>query len=99
MKYRLTRPAIRDLAEIGRYGMNRWGEQQAKRYAKSMAARMQWLCVNKALWHPREDVHEGVYCYREQSHMLWFREYPSGIEILRVLHVRMDPARHLTGEN
>jgi plasmid stabilization system protein ParE len=32
MKFRLTRPALRDLAEIGRYTREQWGKEQARDY-------------------------------------------------------------------
>ncbi len=95
MKIRLTRPAVRDLAEIGRYTRDRWGEKQARRYRAAISARLRWLCQNKSLWHARPELHEGICTYPEHSHVIVFKEYEDGIEILRILHERMDPARRL----
>ncbi len=95
MKFRLTRPAIHDLAEIGRYTLKNWGEQQAQRYRTALSARLKWLCKNQHLWRQHPQLQEGVYTCTEQHHVIVFREYREGIEILRVLHERMDPARHL----
>ncbi len=95
MKFRLTRPAIRDLAEIGRHTREKWGEKQARRYRTALTARLHWLCQNRSLWRERPELQEGVYAYREQSHVLVFREYEEGIEILRILHGRMDLMHHL----
>jgi toxin ParE1/3/4 len=94
MKFRLTRPAIRDLTEIGRYTRETWGEEQARRYRTAITARLKWLCRNKSLWRERPELREGVYTYTEQSHIIVFREYEEGIEILRVLHQRMDLVSH-----
>jgi toxin ParE1/3/4 len=95
MKVKLTRPAIRDLAEIGRYTRETWGDTQARRYHAALAARLRWLAGNKALWHQRPELADGVYTYSEQSHVIVFWEYAGGIEILRVLHGRMDLKQRL----
>ena len=95
MKFRLTRPAIRDLTEIGRCSRESWGEEQARRYRTAITARLRWLCRNKSLWRKRPELREGVFTYRDQSHVIVFWEYEEGIEILRVLHERMDLVRHV----
>ncbi len=95
MKFRLTRPAIRDLTEIGRYTRETWGEEQARRYRTAITARLKWLCWNKTLWRERPELREGVYTYPEQNHVIVFWEYEDGIEILRVLHQRMDLVSHV----
>ncbi len=90
MKFRLTRPAIRDLAEIGRYTRQTWSKEQARRYRAAMTERLKWLCRNRSLWRERPEIREGVYTYPEQRHVIVFREFDDGIEILRILHERMD---------
>ena len=95
MKFRLTRPALRDLAEIGRYTREQWGEEQARRYGITIAARLKWLCRNQPLWHERLELETSIFSYPQQSHMVVFRQCSIGIEVLRILHRRMDPARHL----
>ena len=90
MKVKFTRPAIRDLAEIGRYTRQTWGDTQTRRYRAALTARLRWLAGNKALWHARPELANGVYTYSEQSHVIVFWEYADGIEILRVLRARMD---------
>lgn len=97
IKVKLTRPAIRDLAEIGRYTRQNWGDTQARRYRAALTTRLRWLAGNKALWHERPELADGVYTYSEQSHVIVFREYADGIEILRVLHARMDLKQQLRG--
>jgi toxin ParE1/3/4 len=53
------------------------------------------LTRNRPLWQVRFDIAEGVYAYPERSHAIFFRTWDGGIEILRVLHRRMDFKRHL----
>lgn len=99
MRFRLTRPAVRDLAEIGRYTLENWGEEQARRYRASLSARLKWLCQNPSLWRERPEIRQGVYTYREQSHVIVFWKCEEGIEVLRVLHERMDLVSRLQGED
>ena len=59
--------------------------------------RFSWLLENQTLWRVRPDIAEHIHCYPEQSHVIYFRTLDSdkgGLEILRVLHVRMDPSEH-----
>ena len=95
MKYRLARSALRDLAQIGQYTRTTWGEEQARNYRDALKARFVWLTRNKSVWRRREEIGEGLYTYSEASHLIVFREYSYGIDILRVLHGRMDLRRHV----
>ena len=96
MIFRLTRPAIKDLAEIGKHTRKEWGDEQSKKYQIALSTRLKWLCRNKPLWRERPELQEGIYTYNEHSHIIVFLEYENGIEILRILHQRMDPVRHLS---
>ena len=95
MRYRLTRSARRDLEEISSYSTERWGAERAKVYLSALIARFAWLPRNRSLWRAREDIREGLFSYRESQHIIYFRSHREGIEIVRVLHARMDPDRHL----
>jgi toxin ParE1/3/4 len=41
-----------------------------------------------------DDIRPGYRRYAEGSHIIFYREVRSDIEIVRVLHGRMDPDRH-----
>ena len=98
MTYRLSARAESDLTEIWVYSAEEWGVDQADRYVDALLRRFSWLTGNRTLWKDRLDISEGIYCYPEQSHIIYFRPFVSdgaGLEILRVLHKRMDPSGHL----
>lgn len=95
MKVRLARSAVRDLARIGEHTRTNWGESQATRYRELVKARFEWLTRNRPLWRERSDLGPGIFVCREQSHLVVFREHDAGMEILRVLHARMDIQQHL----
>ena len=95
MNFRLSRLAVRDLAEIGRFTRDTWNEKQAKRYREALTARFKWLTRNKSLWRARPELGDGLHSCAEQSHVIVFRQYSGGIEVLRVLHRRMDLKQHV----
>ncbi|WP_274534121.1 type II toxin-antitoxin system RelE/ParE family toxin [Photorhabdus khanii] len=42
-----------------------------------------------------EDLHYGVLSFPVESHIIYYREVPTGIEVLGVLHQAQDPHKHL----
>lgn len=98
MTYRLSARAEADLADIWVYSAEQWGIDQADRYIDAILMRFVWLLEHRTLWKARPDLCEGLHSYPEQSHFIYFRpseSAPSTLEILRVLHRRMDPGEHL----
>jgi toxin ParE1/3/4 len=95
MKFKLTRKAKSDLDDIWNYTQIRWGAEQADIYIDILYNRFLWLTRNPSLWRQRDDIVEGLYSYHESSHIIFFRRYDKGIEIVRILHGRMDVQRHL----
>ena len=98
MIYRLSSRAEADLAEIWVYSVGQWNLEQADRYADALVSRFDWLCANPSLWKPRPDIAEGLYSHPQQSHVIYFRVHgnaPEVIEIVRVLHGRMEPAKRV----
>ena len=94
MNYRLTAPAKEDLLSIWEYTTDRWNEQQADQYIDTLDTRFVWLTNTSSQWNPRPEMGNGIYTFPEQSHVIVFWELQSDIEILRVLHRRMDLQRH-----
>jgi len=95
MKFRITTPARIDLESIWDFTDQYWGEAQADLYIDLLMIRFAWLLENKGLWLSRPDIQDGLYSYTEKSHVIYFSECSGNIDILRVLHGRMDPELHL----
>jgi len=47
-RYRITPRAHRDLENIGRYSMNKWGKEQRNRYLRALDQRFAWLAGQTA---------------------------------------------------
>ncbi|MFC7049288.1 type II toxin-antitoxin system RelE/ParE family toxin [Emcibacter nanhaiensis] len=96
MAFRLTRKARDDLLSIGRHTARKWGRQQRNFYLKQLDAAFHRLAENPALAPCCDDIRPGYRKYLVGRHVIFFRPLDSNdIEIVRLLHVRMDVDRHL----
>lgn len=99
MKLVVSPAAEADLAEIHGYSLAEWGAAQAATYIDTLIARMKWLALDRSRWRPRDDLRPGLrpglYGQLEGRHLILYREAGGRLQIIRVLHQRMDPARHL----
>jgi toxin ParE1/3/4 len=98
MTYRLSARAEADLTYIWVYSAGQWGIEQADRYVDALLQRLIWLSNNRSLWKDRPDIGGRLYSYPQQSHVIFFRpigSVPEMVEIVRILHGRMDPSTHL----
>lgn len=94
--YTLTQAADADLAEIARYTVERWGYRQAETYLLAFEDAFQRLAASPDTGRPFTD-REGYFRYENGSHVVFYRKELAGILIVRVLHQRMEPRRHLPG--
>ena len=92
--YRLRPRAEADLEEIWLYTRDRWSLEQANSYLRALSAAFAGLatgvCVGRAT-----DVRNGYFKYTIGSHLIFYVKTEVGVEVVRVLHERMDVMRHL----
>ncbi len=91
----LSGKAKADVKDIGRYTQERWGVEQRNRYLGDLDACFQKIGANPTLGNSAEAIRAGYRRIRAGSHMVFFRTSGNEIEIVRVLHQRMLPGRHL----
>mgnify|MGYP002641068703 CR=1 FL=1 len=94
MRYVVSDEALGDLLSLWEYTSQRWDNGRADLYIDAVTVRLAWLTRNSGLWHERPELGEGLHSYPERSHVIIFRRTDRGMEILRVLHERMDLGRH-----
>lgn len=94
MKVFYTNDAEADLLEIGVYTWTEWGEKQWQTYSALLRDACE-VIIPANIRHAR-DVPErpNLLRWRCESHVIYFRRVPDGIEIVRVLHERMLPTKH-----
>ena len=93
--YALSPAAQVDLEEIWDYTVRRWGEVQAERYTRDIQATCEALGNGALVGLSAEDIRTGYRKIGVGSHVLYYREREGTLEIVRILHRRMDVARHI----
>ncbi|MGE0211421.1 MAG: type II toxin-antitoxin system RelE/ParE family toxin [Parvibaculaceae bacterium] len=93
-RYRLSPRAETDLEEIWLYTFRNWSLEQADAYVSRFVAAFEDL-GSEARKGRSVDAREGYFKYAVGSHLIYYRRSRAGIDVIRVLHQRMDPDRHL----
>lgn len=97
MSVLFTRKAGEHIRAIKLYSLRRWEISVAEAYANSLRVTMTDILDR----HPfpgrdrSEELHAGVRSFPVESHIIYYREVPAGIEVLAVLHQTQDPHNHL----
>ncbi|AYZ65187.1 type II toxin-antitoxin system RelE/ParE family toxin [Burkholderia multivorans] len=91
---RLTPLAESDLEDIWRYTFEQWSFEQANRYHRDLAATMEALARGDKIGRICT-VRDGYYRYAVGSHVVFYRETEYALDVIRILHQRMDVERHL----
>ena len=92
---RISEPARRDLRRIGERSKREWGAAQKRKYLGHVRDTFRLLGENPAIGTPRDDIGAGLRAHPAGTHIIYYRESRTTVEIIRVLHGRMDPGRHL----
>ena len=76
---------------IAYYTEERWGLAQALRYVDEIEARFTELARLPKSGRAAADVLPGLRASPFGSHVIYYRDRPDGILVVRILHGRMDP--------
>lgn len=91
----LTSKAKSDLSHIWDYTLAEWGIDQAEKYVRELWEAMQSQALDSS---PSADIGDVRAEYRKVisgSHVVFFKLSVDGIDVIRILHQRMDFERHL----
>jgi toxin ParE1/3/4 len=94
--YALTVAAAADLRQITRHTIKQWGTEQAERYIGSLHLTFQNLAMHPETGRAVSE-RQGYLRIESGSHAVFYRKQERGILIVRVLHQKMEPMRHLSG--
>ncbi len=95
-QFRLTLQAEGDFDGIGAYTLENWGQDQAIQYLTKLDETFAALAQSLALGIDRSDIHPNLLSHHCNRHVIFFRRDEKGnVEVLRILHERMDFTRHL----
>lgn len=93
--YRLSKKAAQDMRSINQYTATTWGNDQRRRYIGQLKQRIEWLAENPRLGTARTDIRDGLLCFPEGEHIIFYLASHGGIHVLAILHNRMQPDNYL----
>jgi toxin ParE1/3/4 len=96
LRLRIAAAAARDIDRIAGYSRRRRGSTVAVRYVTGL-----WHAIGRIRRIPSigsnySEILEGVRRYRFRSHTIYYVALKDSVRIVRILHVRMSPERHLS---
>jgi toxin ParE1/3/4 len=94
-RFELADAAAADVSEIARFTIERWGKAQAATYIDALEARLRLLAERPQIGRQRNELAGGLRSFRFESHIIYYRAADFGIHVMRVLHQRQDPHRHI----
>jgi toxin ParE1/3/4 len=90
-RFRLSVAADADLRKIAEYTLQYWGQPQRDAYVSGLFDAFSRLAKTPQIAITADNVREGYRKFPQGSHVIFFRNSDShSIEIIRVLHKRMD---------
>lgn len=92
---RLSPAAQRDLSAVWDYSAERWGVEQAEKYIRELQAAMERIAIDPQRGRAQEQIRGGYRSYAIGSHTLFYIARESSVDVIRILHQRMDATRHL----
>jgi toxin ParE1/3/4 len=84
-----------DLSEIWDYTLSQWGADQAEKYVRELWSTIEYVASDSIKSVDVGDVRRGYRKSRSGSHVIFFKVTDDGIDVVRILHQRMDFERHL----
>ncbi len=90
--------ARRDLTAIWTYSAEAWGEAQAERYLRELSSRLDMLEVHPKLGRKCDFILPGYRVYPSGEHLIFYKTSADEIDVVRILHKRMDAKRHFPSD-
>ena len=91
----LSEKALEDLKSIGRYAQKTWGREQRNKYLLKLDESFHILSRQAQLGTARDDIRKGYRVYHVGRHLIFYRPKTTKIQIIRILHDRMNVESHL----
>jgi len=90
MKYKISYKAAEDIEKIWLYTYETWSQEQADRYVHLIFDEIEYLSENASSGKDFSHIRKGYRYSKIKSHLIFYRTPEKEIEIIRVLHQRMD---------
>ena len=93
--YKLTPLAMNDLRVIWRYGADTWGLEQTEAYGEKILDAFEFLAENPQAGMSIDHIRVGYKRHPVGSHLIFYQVIDHCVEVVRILHQRMDTERQL----
>lgn len=90
LPYILSKKANSDLDDIWYYTVRTWSAEQANRYYNLIFDEINYICTNPESGKPIGHIRKGYRMSKVKSHLIFYKVVNNTIEIIRILHERMD---------
>lgn len=97
LPYVISKKAISDLDEIWLYTVEKWSVEQANRYYNLIIDEINYICKKPTAGRRLEDTRKGYQVSKVKSHLIFYRVVKNVVEVVRILHERMDIETQLNG--
>jgi toxin ParE1/3/4 len=87
--------ARRDVRSILLYTRQRWGVAQRDAYRKALDQAFATLSIDPLIGRSRDEIAPSLRSHGVQQHIVYYRVAAETVTVLRVLHRKMDAARHV----
>lgn len=95
MQIKRTKLADADLIDLFVYGAQQFSESKAEAYFRDIGKAQQFLAENPFVGHERAEFEPPVRIHPHKRHLIIYTIETDYIQIVRVLHHRMDVKSHL----
>ena len=90
LPYVLSKKAVADLEGIWLYTVEKWFVNQADCYYNLIVDEINFICKNNNAGKSMEHIRKGYRASKVKSHLIFYRILNNTVEIIRILHERMD---------
>lgn len=94
-RLRVSVKAVADLDEIWDYSADAWGADQANRYVERLEVALKGLAAGETKSRQADNVKAGLRSAPTGRHVIYFTQTDEAINVIRVLHQRMDAAQRV----
>lgn len=89
-QFKIARRAVLDLEEIWQFTAEKWSVEQADRYYKLLIGEFAHIRSNPNGGKSMAHLRMGYRATKVKSHLIFYRVVNDTVEIIRILHERMD---------
>jgi toxin ParE1/3/4 len=90
LPYEISKKAVSDLDEIWLYTVEKWSVDQANRYYNLIFEEIRYICKKPDSGKAIEHIRPGYQMSKVKSHFIFYRVINNMVQVIRILHERMD---------